>query len=110
MSESGQPELFERSTETGQDPWNVGLIADARGSDLARPLGRLEIFGRWSMLDVFMIFLTIVAVEVWVIRDVTAHARLYVFTAAVILSMAGIRRLAVLARRASSNPDNLSPA
>jgi len=71
----------------------VGLIANARGSDHARLLGRLETFGRCSMLDVFMVVLTIVAVEVSIISDVTTHAGLYVFTAAVVLSMAGIRRL-----------------
>ena len=64
------------------------------------------------MLDVFMVFmavLTIVAVEVSIISNVTTHAGLYVFTAAVVLSMAGVRRLVVLARRAGSDPDNPSP-
>ncbi len=75
--------------------------ADARGSDLARLLGWLETFGRWSMLDVFVVALTIVAVEVSIISDVTTHAGLYVFTAAVVLSMVGVRRLVVLARRAA---------
>ena len=75
--------------------------ADARGPDLARLLVWLETFGRWSMLDVFVVALTIVAVEVSIISDVTTHAGLYVFTAAVVLSMAGVRRLVVLARRAA---------
>jgi paraquat-inducible protein A len=75
--------------------------ADARGPDLARLLVLLETFGRWSMLDVFVVALTIVAVEVSIISDVTTHAGLYVFTAAVVLSMAGVRRLVVLARRAA---------
>jgi paraquat-inducible protein A len=88
----------------------VGLIANTRGSDHARLLGWLETFGRCSMLDVFMVVLTIVAVEVSIISDVTTHAGLYVFTAAVVLSMAVIRRLVVLARRASSNPDKPSSA
>ncbi len=76
--------------------------ADARGPDLARLLGWLETFGRWSMLDVFVVALTIVAVEVSIISDVTTHAGLYVFTAAVVLSMAGVRRLVVLARRVAA--------
>ncbi len=75
--------------------------ADARGPDLARLLGWLETFGRWSMLDVFVVALTIVAIEVSIISEVTTHAGLYVFTAAVVLSMAGVRRLVVLARRAA---------
>ena len=76
--------------------------ADARGPDLAGLLGWLEAFGRWSMLDVFVVALTIVAVEVSIISDVTTHAGLYVFTAAVVLSMAGVRRLVVLARRGAA--------
>ena len=95
--------------EVGCHLGNVGLIANARGPDLVRPLGWLETIGRWSMLDVFMVVLTIVAVEVSIISNVTTHAGLYVFTAAVVLSMAGVRRLVVLARGASSDPDNPSP-
>ena len=77
--------------------------ADARGPDLGRLLVLLETFGRWSMLDVFVVALTIVAVEVSIISDVTTHAGLYVFTAAVVLSMAGVRRLVVLARRTAES-------
>ncbi len=75
--------------------------ADARGAGLARAAFWLEAFGRWSMLDVFVVALTIVAVQVSLVSDVTTHAGLYVFTAAVVLSMAGVRRLVVLARRAA---------
>ena len=81
--------------------------ADARGPDLARLLGWLETFGRWSMLDVFVVALTIVAVEVSIISDVTTHAGLYAFTAAVVLSMAGVRRLVVLARRAAETGEGV---
>jgi paraquat-inducible protein A len=79
--------------------------ADARGPDLARLLVWLETFGRWSMLDVFVVALTIVAVQISIIGDVTTHAGLYVFTAAVVLSMVGVRRLVVLARRAGVEGD-----
>jgi paraquat-inducible protein A len=76
--------------------------ADARGPDLAGLLGWLEAIGRWSMLDVFVVALTIVAIQISIVSDVTTHAGLYVFTAAVVLSMAGVRRLVVLARRAAA--------
>ncbi len=79
--------------------------ADARGPDLARLLVWLETFGRWSMLDVFVVALTVVAVQISLISDVTTHAGLYVFIAAVVLSMAGVRRLVVLARRAAVEGD-----
>ncbi len=84
--------------------------ADSRGSDLAGLLGWLETFGRWSMLDVFVVALTIVAIQISIVSDVTTHAGLYVFTAAVVLSMAGVRRLVVLARRAASNPEQPAQA
>ncbi len=77
--------------------------ADSRGSDLAGLLGWLETFGRWSMLDVFVVALTIVAIQISIVSDVTTHAGLYVFTAAVVLSMAGVRRLVVLARRVAES-------
>ena len=76
--------------------------ADARGPGLVRTLNWLEIFGRWSMLDVFVVALIIAAVQISLISDVTTHAGLYVFTAAVVLSMAGVRRLLVLARRTAA--------
>ncbi len=82
--------------------------ADTRGPDLAGLLGWLETFGRWSMLDVFVVALTIVAIQISIVSDVTTHAGLYVFTAAVVLSMAGVRRLVVLARRAAAFGDQLS--
>ncbi len=75
--------------------------ADARGPLLGRSLEWLEAIGRWSMLDVFVVALTIVAIQVSIITDVVTHPGLYVFTAAVVLSMAGVRRLVVLARRAA---------
>ena len=62
----------------------------------------IETLGRWSMLDVFVVALTIVAIEISLISDVTTHAGLYVFTAAVVLSMLAVRRILVLAKRAAS--------
>ena len=74
---------------------------DARAERLVRALSWIETLGRWSMLDVFVVALTIVAIQVSIVSDVTSHPGLYVFTAAVVLSMAGLRRLLVLARRAT---------
>lgn len=74
---------------------------DATSAFLHRALDRLELFGRWSMLDVFLVALTIIAIQVSLIGEVGTHAGLYVFTAAVLLSMLGVRRLIVLARGAA---------
>ena len=76
--------------------------ADVQGHRVHRSLDWLELLGRWSMLDVFVVALTIVAIEISLISDVTTHAGLYVFTAAVVLSMLAVRRLLVLARRAAA--------
>lgn len=75
--------------------------ADARGPRLGRALDWLEALGRWSMLDVFLVALVIAAFQISLVGEVATHAGLYVFTAAVVLSMLGVRRLVVLARAAA---------
>jgi paraquat-inducible protein A len=65
-----------------------------------RWLARLEAFGRWSMLDVFVVALAVVAVQISLIDRVAIHAGIYAFTAGVLLSMIAVRRIVVLARRA----------
>lgn len=76
---------------------------DAGAAHLARALEWLEVLGRWSMLDVFLVALSVAALQVSLISDVTTHLGLYVFTAAVVLSMAAVRRLITLARRATES-------
>ena len=80
--------------------------ADADSAALARTLGWMEAFGRWSMLDVFVVALIVVAVQGSLVSDVSAHPGLYVFTAAVVLSLLGVRRLMALARRAAGAPED----
>jgi paraquat-inducible protein A len=80
--------------------------ADARGPGLHRALTWLEALGRWSMLDVFVVALIVVAVQGSLVSDVSAHPGLYVFTAAVVLSLLGVRRLMALARRAAAVPED----
>jgi paraquat-inducible protein A len=78
--------------------------AEAGSHQLRRALGLLELAGRWSMLDVFVVALLVVAVRTSLIDDVTVHPGVYVFTAAIVLSLVVVQRMAVLARRASA-PD-----
>lgn len=84
---------------------------DAGAEWLARALDWLEALGRWSMLDVFVIALTVVAIQISLIGQVSTHAGLYVFVAAVLLSMVAVRRMLVLARRAARavQEDGLTP-
>jgi paraquat-inducible protein A len=74
--------------------------AEAGSRRLHRALTLLEMAGRWSMLDVFVIALLVVAIRTSLIDDVTVHAGIYVFTAAIVLSLVVVQRMAVLARRA----------
>ena len=67
---------------------------------LSRWLGWLETIGRWSMLDVFAVGIGVAATQISLISDVTLHAGIYVFSAAVVLSIAVVQRMTLLARRA----------
>lgn len=79
----------------------VLLRVDARRPGLERALDLLDLLGRWSMLDVFVAALIVVAIKASLISEVTLHAGLYLFTAAVVLSIACTQRLRALARRAA---------
>lgn len=74
--------------------------AEAGSSRLRHALTLLELAGRWSMLDVFVVALLVVAIRTSLIDDVTVHPGVYVFTAAIVLSLVVVQRMAVLARRA----------
>jgi len=65
--------------------------------NLRRMLDWVEAFGRWSMLDVFVIALFVVVIKISALSDVTVHVGLYVFAAAVGLSIVVIRRITRLA-------------
>ena len=63
-------------------------------------LGWLENLGRWSMLDVFVLAVTIVIVKMGgVLAKADAKAGIYVFSAAIILSMIVTTRVEQLARK-----------
>lgn len=74
---------------------------DPRRPRLPRLLAWLDLLGRWSMLDVFVAALLIVGIKATAVSDVIVHAGLYVFVAAVVLSIALTQRLRVLAARAT---------
>jgi len=76
--------------------WSRLRVDDPR---VRRVLGWIETVGRWSMLDVFVVAMLVVVIKLSLISDVEIHAGLYVFIAAVVLSMFAVRRIAVLAHR-----------
>jgi len=76
--------------------WRWLRVDDMR---VRRVLRWIETIGRWSMLDVFVAAMLVVVIKLSLISDVEIHAGLYVFIAAVVLSMVAVRRIAVLAHR-----------
>jgi len=44
-------------------------------------------YGKWSMLDVFLVAVVIVSIRLDTLADATVHYGLYAFTASIILSM-----------------------
>ena len=66
---------------------------------IARRSKWLAICGKWSMLDVFVVALVVVAVKLSLVADVEVHAGIYVFAAAIIASMLCTDRLLHLLQR-----------
>ena len=58
-----------------------------KGSFLDKSLHIIETFGKWSMLDVFVVALLLVSVKLGVLAKVEVHYGLYVFAASVLLTM-----------------------
>jgi paraquat-inducible protein A len=55
--------------------------------NLSRCLHWMHVFGKWSMLDVFVVAVLVVTVKLGAIASVEARYGLYAFTAAVVLTM-----------------------
>lgn len=75
------------------------LRVDPRHPRTVRWVGALSQLGKWSMLDVFVVALSIVAINVSLVSDVTVHAGLYVFCGAIIASMLMVLWIEILIRR-----------
>jgi paraquat-inducible protein A len=80
--------------------WFLPLPAGPRGAAL-RWLGFL---GKWSMLDVFVVGILVGTLNLGILSDATPGPGAYVFTGAVLLSMAATLRQARLARRSTGPP------
>lgn len=78
---------------------HIWYRVDVTDPRTVRRLDRLDAFGRWSMLDVFVVALAVVALQISLVSEVALNAGLYLFTAAVLLSMLAVRRVLMLARR-----------
>ena len=66
----------------------LGLVANTSQGYRERHhlwISVLEIWGKWSMLDVFVVALMLVAVKLGPLAHVTVHQGVYLFTGAVLL-------------------------
>lgn len=70
------------------------------GPGARRAVRFIQALGKWSMVDVFVVALTVVAIKISIVSDVAVHAGVYVFCAAVLATMA----LMHLLERALSSP------
>ena len=66
----------------------VWARVDAASGGGHRAVRLMEALGRWSMIDVFVAALIVVAVKVSLVADVGVHSGIYVFAAAAALSIA----------------------
>ena len=66
---------------------------------LRRYLHMMHQYGKWSMLDVFVVALLVVAVKLGAVARVETHYGLYAFAAAVLLTMAVTARVIYLSGR-----------
>ena len=75
------------------------LASRGGGEALHRYLRLMHQYGKWSMLDVFVVALLVVAVKLGAVARVETHYGLYAFGAAVLLTMAVTARVIRLAGR-----------
>ena len=65
------------------------LVSGAQASDerMKKYLHWMHLYGKWSMLDVFVVAVLVVAVKLGVIASVEMHYGLYAFAGSVLLTM-----------------------
>jgi paraquat-inducible protein A len=81
-----------------------GELARERRQEVLR---RLELLGRWSMLDVFVIAVLVGSVQLGVLSEGRALPGIYVFGAAILLSMVSTVAVHNLSARSMEEPGDL---
>jgi paraquat-inducible protein A len=75
-------------------------FVDRRSVRINSALRRLEILGKWSMMDVFVVAVGIVVATATQLSGMTPRIGLYLFGGSVLLSMLTVGRMERLARKA----------
>ncbi|GAB5471576.1 MAG: hypothetical protein Kilf2KO_46060 [Rhodospirillales bacterium] len=83
------------------------FLAPVTKPGFLKTLRWIEILGKWSMLDVFVVALIVVALQISIVSDVSVHAGIYLFTLAVALSLGTVSYIGALARRVAAGPERL---
>lgn len=63
------------------------VASTATAAHYQRHLARMHDYGKWSMLDVFVVAVLVVALKLGYIFDVQVHIGLYAFAVAILLTM-----------------------
>jgi len=74
-----------------------------KSDNLDKYLHWMHLYGKWSMLDVFVVAVLVVSVKLGAIASVEMRYGLYAFAAAVILTMFVTARVVTLADKSRSN-------
>lgn len=69
----------------------------------------MHLYGKWSMLDVFVVAILVVAVKLGAIADVEMRFGLYAFAASVLLTMYVTSSIVGLTNQAGSTPPGRAP-
>jgi paraquat-inducible protein A len=81
--------------------WNGAFQTDSR---MHKTLHWIALYGKWSMLDVFVIAVLLVSVKLGSIARVQVHYGLYAFAASVVLSMVATYWLIAVIQRDEGTP------
>ena len=69
----------------------------------------MHLYGKWSMLDVFVVAILVVAVKLGAIADVEMRFGLYAFAASILLTMYVTSSIVGLTNQAGSTPPRRAP-
>jgi paraquat-inducible protein A len=81
--------------------WNLEA---ADGAGQRRHIRWMAHYGKWSMLDVFVVAVLVVSIKLGSIARVEVHYGLYAFASSVLLTMAANQWVLALAARADASP------
>ena len=74
-------------------------FVDYRSVQISTALRRLEVLGKWSMMDVFVVAVGIVVATSTQLADMTPRIGIYLFGMSVLVGMLAVGHMARLARR-----------